>query len=249
MKNKEIPTFYCSEIVGDQAKLTEDESLHACKVLRLSVGNRMKLIDGNGGYFEGMLDYASSKQAIVRIDHKEYFEKDPNRHLHIAISPTKNSDRMEWMVEKAVEIGVEEISFFYSKRCERSSINLDRIERIAIAALKQSKKFFFPKLNEFNSLESMLKHLDAQKQDIFIGHLMSDERNYFVEELKTNVKTCVLIGPEGDFTHDEIVLALEHKAKAISLGESRLRTETAAIFACAQFETIFQLKKTNSYVG
>lgn len=247
MKTKDIPTFFCAEIFGNQAKLTEDESLHACKVLRLTVGNRVKLIDGKGGYYEGMLDNANAKQAIVRIDHQEFFEKSEGRYLHIAISPTKNSDRIEWMVEKAVEIGVEEISFFYSQRCERNNTNLDRIERIAVAALKQSKKYFFPKINEFKNLESLLKY--AQHQDIFIAHLMNEERKYFANEIDIDTETCVLIGPEGDFTADEIVLAHQHKAKAISLGESRLRTETAAIFACAQYETIFHLKKLNSHVG
>lgn len=219
--------FYCPEITNDKVILDETESQHAIKVLRLVQGDRIILFDGKGGKYEGEIDQPHHKKCGVTITKKEFIPK-RSFHLHIAIAPTKMNDRMEWFLEKATEIGVDEITPVISERSERRTINHDRFEKVLIAAMKQSMNPWLPVLNEQIEFKLFLEKTNPG----FIAHCMETE--------KTPLKNCnfkqnnftVLIGPEGDFTESEIRSAFDKEWKPISLGDSRLRTETAGIVAC-----------------
>lgn len=247
MISKDLPIFYCTDFNNQYAYLCEEEALHVSKVLRLRKGAKVNLIDGKGGVYEGTLENENQRKVTIKINKSVKLEQNNNRYLHIAVVPTKNSNRMEWMVEKAVEIGVQEISFFYSQRAERKKINLQRIEKIAIAALKQSHNFFLPRIQQFQNMHRMLDYLVLNNQKIFIAHLLDDTRKNLSISLDFEKKNCILIGPEGDFTKDELNLALNKNAIPVYLSENRFRTETAAVFVCAQFEINYQLYKIKKY--
>jgi 16S rRNA (uracil1498-N3)-methyltransferase len=209
--------------------LNEEESSHACRVLRLKVGDPILLLNGNGIGFNALIKEAHPKKCMVEI--LGSFGQDKNRnafHVHIAIAPTKNSERLDWFIEKATEIGVDEISFLNCENNERKSIKLDRIRRIAIAAMKQSQRLYLPKLNELQSFHS------------FISNYPKGMLAYCGEGDKVTISNCfsgnmpILIGPEGDFSEKEKEYALANDYKLITLGENRLRTETAGLYACME---------------
>lgn len=163
--------------------------------------------------------------------------KPPNNHsLHIAVAPPKNPDRIDWLVEKSVEMGASEISFIKSNRSIRTSIKIDRLDRISIAAMKQSYSRYKLKINKMTPLSDVLTKINAKQR--LIPHLEEGKRILIQNELKSKMDTCILIGPEGDFTLDEINLAIENNFKPISLGNQRLRTETAAIMVIGAFNYV-----------
>ncbi len=211
--------------------LSEEESRHAVKVLRLQVGDLIFVIDGKGNKFQCRITQANDKKCGVEIVAVQpEFGKRPY-HFHLVIAPTKNLDRIEWMVEKCVEIGIDEISFIQTRYSERKEIKTQRIEKIAIGAMKQSLKAYLPTINEMVSWKNFLQQpLSAQHN--LIAHLEDGERFLLKNVPKPTESTCVLIGPEGDFSSDEITQALAKGFKPVSLGESRLRTETAGLAAC-----------------
>ena len=208
--------------------LSSEESKHATKVLRKTKGDILDFTDGKGYLYKAEISIADSRKCNLEIISSEQKEKQHNYHLHIAIAPTKNMDRFEWFLEKGAEIGIDEITPIICDRSERKIIKTARGKRILLSAMKQSLKFHLPKLNEAISLTEFLKrNIDGAK---YIAHCDNSEKN----ELKTVSKTeksLILIGPEGDFSPKEIELALQNQFKAISLGTSRLRTETAGIIA------------------
>ncbi|MBL0341779.1 MAG: 16S rRNA (uracil(1498)-N(3))-methyltransferase [Bacteroidetes bacterium] len=219
--------FYCPVIVDDNVTLDETESQHAVKVLRLVKGEHILLFDGIGGKYEGEIDQPHHKKCMVKITKKEFIAKG-SFHLHMAIAPTKMNDRMEWFLEKATEIGIHEITPVICDRSERKNTNHDRFEKVLIAAMKQSMNPWLPVLHEQMDLKLFLEKTAPG----FIAHCMKTEKSPLKNCILNQEKITILIGPEGDFSETEVVLASEKGWKPISLGDSRLRTETAGIVAC-----------------
>ena len=215
--------------------LSEEESRHCIRVLRLENGVEVQLIDGRGGLYTAQIQDAHPKRTVLQIKSAIPAFNKRNHYLHIAIAPTKNIERTEWFLEKATEIGIDEISPIICQRSERRDVKVDRLNKIITAAIKQSVKAYHPVLNEpVTHNQLVAKAFDGQK---FIAHCEKSEKTSLKAELNPLGRYLILIGPEGDFTPNEIVYALENNFKAITLGESRLRTETAALEAC--FEVNF----------
>ena len=221
-------TFYAPDLSGTTYTLPEDESKHAVRVLRLGHGEAVELLDGRGGRYTAAVADANPKRCQLRITHqatvppRSYF-------THVAVAPTKNLDRMEWFVEKAVEVGVERLTFLRCARSERRELKLDRLEKIAISALKQSGQAWLPQLDEMTDFTTFVAELAPATT--FIAHLEAGERTALAQVAGAGPSCCVLIGPEGDFTPEEIKLALGRGIRPVTLGASRLRTETAALAA------------------
>ena len=211
-----------------EIRLTAEESKHAIKVLRKKEGDMLNFTDGKGNLFIAEITIADNRKTSVRIIKSEQKPKQHNYHLHIAISPTKNMDRFEWFLEKATEIGIDEITPIICNRSERKVLKIERCNRIMRSSMKQSLKFHLPKLNEAIALKKFFKQdFNGNK---YIAHCEKTEKVALKDaELKEN--TLILIGPEGDFSLNEIEIALQNTFKAVSLGTSRLRTETAGIVA------------------
>jgi len=218
--------FY-SSIIEKTVNITSEENKHLVKVLRKKINDQIHLIDGKGYLYTGRIIKQDKNNSEVEIIKKEKKEKNHNYYLHIAISPTKNASRFEWFLEKATEIGIDEITPILSHRSERKKINIDRCERILISSIKQSLKFHIPNLNDPISYNDFIKQ--KINGDKFIAHCLETKK----EKLSNSInKICtILIGPEGDFTEEEINLAKDHGYKPLSLGSSRLRTETAGVVA------------------
>lgn len=215
--------------------LSEEESKHCIRVLRLAAGAEVQLVDGRGGLYTASILDAHPKRTVLQIiSVVEAFNK-RSHYLHIAIAPTKNIERMEWFAEKATEIGIDEITPIICQRSERKELKVDRINKIITSAIKQSVKAYHPVLNEPVSLNHVLtKPFGGQK---FIAHCERGPKVTLSSALDKYGSYLILIGPEGDFTPAEINDAVQNGYKPITLGESRLRTETAALEAC--FEVNF----------
>ena len=211
-----------------EIRLTAEESKHAMKVLRKKEGDMLNFTDGKGNMYIGEVTIPDSKRTSVRIVKSEQKPKQHNYHLHIAIAPTKNMYRFEWFLEKSTEIGIDEITPIICSRSERKILKTERCNRILLSALKQSLKLHLPKLNEIVALKDFIKQ--DFKGAKYIAHCRDGEKNELKIVNKTE-KTLILIGPEGDFSPKEIELALQNQFKEVSLGTSRLRTETAGIVA------------------
>jgi 16S rRNA (uracil1498-N3)-methyltransferase len=222
--------FYTAEINGDTAYLDEVESGHAIRVLRMKEGDEAIVADGKGGWLTGMIENAHPKKCTIRIILSQYNFEKRNYRLTMAVAPTKNSERMEWFLEKATEIGIDQ---FIPIRCsfgERKNINLARLEKIALSAMKQSLKAWLPEISEMVSFEDFIaKPFEGKK---LIAHCYPGQKPHLKNVVQSGGNVLVLIGPEGDFSPDEIKLAIENGFHEISLGQSRLRTETAALVAC-----------------
>ncbi|CAI8223321.1 MAG: Ribosomal RNA small subunit methyltransferase E [Cryomorphaceae bacterium] len=212
----------------DEIILSAEESKHATKVLRKKEGDILNFTDGKGAFYKAEIIVADSRKCRLKVVSTEQKEKQHNYHLHIAIAPTKNMDRFEWFLEKATEIGIDEITPIICTHSERKKIKTERCNRILLSAMKQSLKFHVPKLNEAMSLSDFIKQ--DYKGTKYIAHCEDGEKKELKRVNKTE-KTIILIGPEGDFSPKEIELALQNQFKAVSLGTSRLRTETAGIIA------------------
>lgn len=224
--------FYTPDIAPSHPQyfLNEEESKHAVRVLRLEKGAEVQLIDGRGGLYTAQIKDAHPKRTILQITNVVTQYNKRNHYLHIAIAPTKNLDRLEWFLEKATEIGIDEITLIICQRSERKEAKTERLNKIITSAIKQSLKAYHPVLNEPVALAKFLAQpFSGQK---FIAHCeQGDKANLNAEVVKQD-KYLILIGPEGDFSPAEIDAALQSGFKAITLGESRLRTETAALEAC-----------------
>ena len=221
-------------------RLNEEESRHAVKVLRLSVGDLLYVVDGVGGFYKCQIKVSHDKKCEVKIidETQRYGLRD--YYIHLIIAPTKNLDRIEWMVEKCVEIGINEISFLQTRYSERKEIKIARIEKIAVGAMKQSLKAFLPKINEMISWKEFLKR-DYSEITKMIAHLEEGNRKLIQQIAEPKSKYAILIGPEGDFSSEEINQALEKGFVPVTLGESRLRTETAGLVACHALNIVNQL--------
>lgn len=221
--------FYTPDILN-KPELPEEEAQHCVRVLRLTTGDEITLTDGQGYYYKAEITAATNKRCFINI--KEKIFQDPlwGNHVHIAMAPTKNMDRIEWFAEKATEIGIDELTFLNCRFSERKVVKTERVEKILISAIKQSLKARLPKLNEITEFSKFIKQ-DFKGQK-FIAHCYGSEKYLLKDVLTKGEDVTLLIGPEGDFSEEEVDLAIKHGFKPISLGNSRLRTETAALVAC-----------------
>ncbi len=233
-------TCYAPDLLPGQPTYTlaEDESKHAVRVLRLAPGDTVTLVDGRGTIYSAAITEANPKRCALHIASHQLIAPRPT-YTHVAVAPTKNLDRMEWLVEKAVEVGIERLTFLRCTRSERRELKLERLEKIAISALKQSGQAYLPQLDGLIDFEKLLASLDPTTT--FIAHLEAGERTALAQVVATAPRCCVLIGPEGDFTPAEIALALGRGVRPVTLGASRLRTETAALAAVFTAQVVREL--------
>ena len=220
--------FYQPKLSEEQPQLDNEESIHALKVLRHAVGDQIDVTDGEGHLFHCEISSTSGKVCALKILSKEHFEK-PHYHIHVALAPTKSSERTEWFVEKATEIGAQKISFIATQRGERNKINLDRMNKVAIAAIKQSGQVWLPHLEGMISFKKILQTAAGQK---FIATADKTDRSLLFQLAKKRKHYLALIGPEGDFSPDEMQQAAAAGFQSVSLGNNTLRTETAGVAAC-----------------
>lgn len=228
--------IFIASIENFEGFLKDEESWHCARVLRSKIGDLVHLIDGKGNFYEGELTVVSDKFCKVRITKGPTSQRKRDYYLHLAIAPTKQLDRIEWMIEKAVEIGVDEISFITCKNSERTIIKEVRVLKIVESAVKQSLQAFMPRVNNLISVKKIMSESVCDQK--FIAHCFETSKKPIREIDFRNKSTLFLIGPEGDFTRDEVDLAIENGFEAISLGQNRLRTETAGLFVC-QAASIF----------
>ncbi|MDR2147461.1 MAG: 16S rRNA (uracil(1498)-N(3))-methyltransferase [Tannerella sp.] len=220
--------FYAPEI-SQNPVLPEEESSHCARVLRLKKGDAITVTDGKGYFYKAVLQGVNSKQCPLQIIRTEYSTPDFTENIHIAVAPTKNIDRMEWFVEKATEVGISQITFMRCQHSERKEVNLSRIRKIAVSAMKQSQKAILPEINEIIDFKQFInQNFNGTKM---IAHCENTDRQPIKTVYSKHTDTIILIGPEGDFTSEEIQIAINHGFIPITLGNSRLRTETAALTA------------------
>lgn len=238
------PVFYASE-PELKSYLSEDESFHACKVLRLKIGDQIQILNGKGKRFFAELDFVDAKKSIFKslLVVEEILK--PAYAISLWVAPTKQMDRMEWMVEKCTEFGIHSIGFFNSRYSERKEIKLNRLEKIAISALKQSKNLFLPEIKPMIPIKeiiSMPKNQDSDNQFIF-AHITDPVGQPLLKILHKNRTYHILIGPEGDFSNEESNSLLANNWQAFSLGKAILRTETACIAATHSIHLIHALNE------
>ena len=222
--------FYSTQIDGDIIILPDDETLHALKVLRKKSGDKLMVVDGRGGLYETCIESVDTRNCrlnIISVD-KEFGQQ--NYYIHIGIAPPKSHDRIEWFVEKAVEIGVQEISFILTDHSERKNIKLNRINKRAVSSMKQSLKATLPVINDIVPLKDFM--IKCSNDEKYIGYLNKGENCHLMLSATTKSDYCILIGPEGDFSSSEINESQKFGFKPISLGNNRLRIETAGFAAC-----------------
>ena len=225
--------FFSTNIKNNVIILDKVETHHCMNVLRHSIGDDVSIVDGRGNFYKGSIFDLKNKVCFIKINETVFNFDKKTHYIHIAISPLKNHDRIEWFVEKAVEIGIDEISFIHCSRTVRKKIRINRLQRISETAIKQTIKATLPKINPLIHFNDFIENSNFNSQ--FICHLESKVRNdiyYYKKDVIKDKKSCILIGPEGDFDSQEIDLAIDRKFKPLSLGPSRLRTETAGIVAC-----------------
>lgn len=221
--------FYTPDI-QIRAELPEEEAAHAVRVLRLQVGDEVTLTDGKGNFYRAEIEIATNKRCLLKIVETLPQEAMWSGHLHLAMAPTKNLDRTEWFAEKATEIGFDELTFLKCRFSERKVIKTERIAKILVSAIKQSLKARLPQLNEMTDFNKFVAQpFKGQK---FIAHCYEGEKPLLKDVIRKGEDALVLIGPEGDFSGEEVKKATENGFVPISLGKSRLRTETAALVAC-----------------
>ncbi len=222
--------FYTPEIKKITFDLSEEESKHCVKVLRLVNGDFITMVDGRGGFYRGIIDDANAKKCKLRVIEKIEQYGRRNYSVHIAIAPTKNIERLEFFLEKCTEIGIDQITPLLCQHSERKVINNDRLEKIIIAAMKQSVKAYKPVLNPLTPFNNFVKNNIEGKK--FIAHCATVPKPSLKSQLANNRDFTILIGPEGDFSQTEVELAIANNFQEVHLGRSRLRTETAGIVAC-----------------
>jgi 16S rRNA (uracil1498-N3)-methyltransferase len=231
--------FYTPLIQSETYILNEEESKHCVRVLRLKVQDIVYLIDGVGGFYHARIIDANPKQCKVFVYQKfEEFGK-RNYHLTIAIAPTKNIERFEWFLEKATEIGVDRIIPIVCQQSERKIIKLERLNKIIVEAIKQSKQSYLPQLAEICTYKENINNAFTGKK--LIAFCSEEEKTYLKNSVLPGENALILIGPEGDFSPDEIKQAFEKGFTGVSMGNNRLRTETAGIVACQTLAIINQI--------
>jgi 16S rRNA (uracil1498-N3)-methyltransferase len=230
--------FYTPDLAGKSYTLDESESKHAIRVLRLAAGDEIILINGKGGLYRAVITDANPKRCSVKVIYSEQEHGKTDFQVHVAIAPTKNIERLEWFLEKATEIGINSITPINCRFSERKEIKHDRLEKVMISAMKQSMKAYLPQLDPLTLFNDFISQpFNGQK---FIAHCSDQFRTSLKELVSPCQNYLILIGPEGDFSNDEIELAVKSGFQPVSLGNSRLRTETAGVVACHTFNLINQ---------
>ena len=210
--------------------LNAEESRHCIKVLRLNQDDIVYLIDGKGNFCTGKIINSNPKATLIKIIEQQSEYGKRNHYLHIAVAPTKNIERLEWFLEKAAEIGIDEITPLICDRSERKEVKTERLNKVIVSAVKQSMKAYHPKLNEAEKFKSFISAKRSGQK--FIAHCMDGEKSPLKDKMELRSEYILLIGPEGDFSPEELKMALTAGYFPVSLGSSRLRTETAALEAC-----------------
>ena len=224
--------FFEENLQNAILELSPAESKHCTKVLRLKAGDEIGFVDGKGLFARARLVEVNAKSTTAAITQRELQSK-RNFHLHIAVAPTKNIDRFEWFLEKATECGIEEITPIICAQSERTAIKPERLKKILLAAMKQSQRAWLPRLNDALKYKDFVKNIKSGA-GVFIAHCAEGEKQSLQNIYQPGNDVLIMIGPEGDFNHEEIELAGEKGIQAISLGQNRLRTETAALVACME---------------
>jgi len=222
--------FYTPEITDGRCTLSEEESKHCVRVLRLANGDNVTLIDGCGGYYEAKIEDANPKRCTIAVCQKIENYGQRNYHIHIALAPTKNIDRTEWFVEKAVEMGIDEITPLICQHSERTTVNIDRLDKIILSAMKQSIKAYRPKLHQPVTFKQFVNAKRSGRK--LIAHCIESDKVSLKSMIDSEKEYTVLIGPEGDFSPEEVDAAVKNGYRCVHLGPYRLRTETAGIAAC-----------------
>lgn len=225
----ELPIFYAPDL-EETLVLSDDESSHCLRVLRLGVGDEVMVTDGRGHFFHARIASTAGKRCKVEILGREDWAKPWRNRIHIAIAPTKNLDRMEWLIEKIAEVGFDELTFLDCRFSERHIVKMERVERILISAIKQSQKAIMPVMNAMTPFADFVAREHGGRK--FIAHCNEGDKTYLPLAFAPGEDVTVMIGPEGDFSESEVALAVEAGFEPVSLGNSRLRTETAALVAC-----------------
>ncbi len=231
--------FYSTEIQDNTITLSDDEFRHCIKVLRHKTGDELKITDGKGNLYTTTLDTISKRNCTANIQSTTYFHP-PKNTLHIALAPTKNSDRTEWAIEKMVEIGVQRISLVLCEHSERKVQKTERLRKIALSAMKQSLKYHMPQIDELVTFNDFINSIENKEQNLFIGYCESEQTTLLMQQAFTHTNSMVLIGPEGDFSSTEVEVAKKAGFIPVSLGESRLRTETAAVVTTTLINSTFE---------
>lgn len=229
---KEVRFFYTPE--PEAGQLPAEEAQHALRVLRLQMGDEIHLMDGTGGFYRAVITEATGHHCRYRIEAREPQQPEWTGMIHLAVAPTKNMDRMEWLVEKATEVGLDRLSLLDCRFSERRVVKTERLDKILVAAMKQSHKAWKPLLDEMTPFQRFIQRADLPAQR-FIAHCYTDLNQesapFLLDILQPQTPALVLIGPEGDFSIDEVRAAEAAGFRSVSLGTSRLRTETAALVA------------------
>lgn len=224
--------FHCASLHDDHVLLPEEEAHHASSVLRLGVGQRIVLLDGRGTRAVGEIMEAGKRGCSVHILQRSHHAPERTARIHLAVGPTKQMDRFEWFVEKAVEIGIDRITPLLTERTERDKLRVDRLERVAVSAMKQSQRAWLPRIDMLTPLKTLLgEQLPDQR---YFGRC-EGERLSLVSRYQPHADVLMIIGPEGDLSQREAEELSQYRFEAVSLGEARLRTETAAIAVCTWF--------------
>ena len=216
--------------------LNEEESKHAVRVLRLTTGQQLQLVDGTGGYYTAVITDAHPKRTVLEILTVDTAYGKRPYYLHVALAPTKSIDRVEWFVEKATELGVDEITPLICDHSERTVVKEERLQKVAVAAMKQSQRAYLPKINPAVRFGALMDREVAGKR--FIAHCADGEKLRLGSLLQPGEAAVILIGPEGDFSTNEIATALSNGYHPITFGQARLRTETAALVACMEMHLL-----------
>jgi 16S rRNA (uracil1498-N3)-methyltransferase len=223
-----VNIFYLPDLSTDTVALDEDESKHAARVLRLHKGDKVELVDGKGTRAVAEISDDHPKHCFLHILEKKQENTGRNFSLHIAIAPPKNSDRLEWFIEKSTEIGIDRVTLLDCEHSERAKVNKDRLEKLAVSAMKQSQQSWLPKIKDISAFEDFLSAIPAGAQK-FIAHCGPGEKKPLKEIARAGGEIIILIGPEGDFSPAEIQTAIGSGFIPVSLGPTRLRTETAGL--------------------
>ncbi len=229
--------FFDPDFKQNKYTLNQEESKHCIKVLRHKAGDTINILDGKGTIYKGTIKNANPKACEVENVIEE-FENKKNYQIKMAVAPTKNIERFELVLEKATEIGIDEITPIICDHSERKIIKPERLEKIIVSATKQSLKSYKPQLNPLTTFRDLIAQIPANTG--LIAHCYPTNKKLLKTSYQPQTDIWILIGPEGDFSEVEVALAQEHGIKAISLGKERLRTETAAIVACATINIINQ---------
>ena len=222
--------FYSTQIYEDFIILPEDEAHHALKVLRKKIGDKITVVDGKGGEYESIFENVNALNCKLKIINRKNNTGFLKHSIHIGISPPKSHDRLEWFIEKSVELGIQEISFILTENSERKNVKLNRILKRTISSMKQSLKALIPRINDIIPVKEFMENCINNEK--FIAYLGEEERNHLIKLAPAQGDYCILIGPEGDFSASEIKKSQKFGFQQVTLGDNRLRTETAAVAAC-----------------